>query len=108
MLGAAHIFGRASDTTMRHRGTDIHYLCFFSPNALSRPVKPVLDALQTIGKSNLFAQVTAMQISGHKTDSMFRRYAIIAENDMRAALRMTQNHLATARKDLIATPGIVN
>lgn len=43
------------------------------------------------------AQVTAMQLSGHKTDSMFRRYAIVAESDMRAALRMTQNHLANAR-----------
>jgi integrase len=40
------------------------------------------------------AQVTAMQLSGHKTDSMFRRYAIVAEDDMRAALRMTQSHLA--------------
>lgn len=54
------------------------------------------------------AQVTAMQLSGHKTDSMFRRYAIVAENDMRAALRMTQNHLATVRKDLMATPATVN
>lgn len=44
------------------------------------------------------AQVTAMQLSGHKTDSMFRRYAIVAENDMRAALRITQNHLANPRE----------
>lgn len=49
------------------------------------------------------AQVTAMQLSGHKTDSMFRRYAIVAENDMRAALRITQNHLATVRKNLVST-----
>lgn len=45
------------------------------------------------------AQVTAMQLSGHKTDSMFRRYAIVAENDMRAALRMTQSHLAHLREN---------
>ena len=45
------------------------------------------------------AQVTAMQLSGHKTDSMFRRYAIVAENDMRAALRMTQAHLASIREE---------
>jgi integrase len=49
------------------------------------------------------AQVTAMQLSGHKTDSMFRRYAIVAENDMRAALRMTQNHLETVRKNRVST-----
>jgi integrase len=52
------------------------------------------------------AQVTAMQLSGHKTDSMFRRYAIVAENDMRAALRMTQNHLASAREKVVAMPAI--
>jgi len=54
------------------------------------------------------AQVTAMQLSGHRTDSMFRRYAIVAENDMRAALRMTQSHLARMREKVVAVPTIVN
>ena len=54
------------------------------------------------------AQVTAMQLSGHKTDSMFRRYAIVAENDMRAALRMTQNHLASAKEKVVAMPVAIN
>ena len=54
------------------------------------------------------AQVTAMQLSGHKTDSMFRRYAIVAEQDMRAALRTTQNHMASTRKDLVVAPKAVN
>jgi hypothetical protein len=54
------------------------------------------------------AQVTAMQLSGHKTDSMFRRYAIVAENDMRAALRMTQNHLAHVRESIITKSTTVN
>ena len=54
------------------------------------------------------AQVTAMQLSGHKTDSMFRRYAIVAENDMRAALRMTQSHLANARENVVTKSRTVN
>jgi integrase len=54
------------------------------------------------------AQVTAMQLSGHKTDSMFRRYAIVAENDMRPALRMTQSHLEKTRGNGVAIPTIVN
>jgi integrase len=54
------------------------------------------------------AQVTAMQLSGHKTDSMFRRYAIVAENDMRAALRLTQNHLANSREKVAAMPATLN
>lgn len=48
------------------------------------------------------AQVTAMQVSGHKTDSMFRRYAIVSETDLRMALRATQQYLAAAKEDVVA------
>ena len=48
------------------------------------------------------AQVTAMKVSGHKTDSMFRRYAIVDETDLRTALRATQQYLATAKEKVVA------
>ncbi len=44
-------------------------------------------------------QVTAMKLSGHKTDSMFRRYAVDSESDLRKALRATQRYLATVKKE---------
>lgn len=35
----------------------------------------------------------AKQISGHKTDSIFNRYDIVDEDDMRTGLLKTQRHL---------------
>jgi integrase len=49
-------------------------------------------------------QSIAMKVSGHKTDSMFRRYAIVAESDLRTALRRTQEYLKTAQENVIAMP----
>jgi integrase len=40
-------------------------------------------------------QSVAMDVSGHRTDNMFRRYAIVAAGDVRKALRMTQEYLKT-------------
>jgi integrase len=37
----------------------------------------------------------AMQITGHKTESMYRRYNIVTESDIRAALAKTQDYLNT-------------
>lgn len=51
------------------------------------------------------SQVTAMQLSGHKTDSMFRRYCIVSESDLRTALRATQQYLATAKEKVVAMAG---
>ena len=50
------------------------------------------------------AQSIAMKVSGHKTDSMFRRYAIVAEGDLRTALRRTQEYWKTAQENVIAVP----
>lgn len=43
-------------------------------------------------------QAVAMKITGHKTDAMFRRYAIVNEDQKRDALAKTQEYL-TASKD---------
>lgn len=48
-------------------------------------------------------QAIAMRITGHKTDSMFRRYAIVAPNDVRTALRMTQAHTAGEMRNATAS-----
>jgi hypothetical protein len=45
----------------------------------------------------------AMQITGRKTDSMFRRYAIVAPNDVGTALRMTQEHTTNEMAQATAT-----
>ena len=41
-------------------------------------------------------QAVAMKITGHRTDAMFRRYAIVNEEQKREALAKTQQYLATA------------
>jgi hypothetical protein len=33
-----------------------------------------------------------MKITGHKTNSMFRRYSIVTTNDMRDALQLGRTH----------------
>ena len=40
----------------------------------------------------------AMKITGHRTDSMFRRYAIVSEEQKREALAKTQLYLAAAEE----------
>ncbi len=37
----------------------------------------------------------AMQITGHLTESMYRRYNIVDDGDIRTAIRRTQQYLDT-------------
>jgi hypothetical protein len=45
-----------------------------------------------------------MKISGHKTDSMFRRYAIGDEVALQSALLRTQRYVKTVKESVVAMP----
>jgi hypothetical protein len=49
-------------------------------------------------------QSIAMKISGHKTDSMFRRYAIGDEVALQSALLRTQRYVKTVKESVVAMP----
>lgn len=50
-------------------------------------------------------QAVAMKITGHKTDAMFRRYAIVNEEQKRNALRKTQEYVATSKRRKVVRMG---
>lgn len=51
------------------------------------------------------SEVVAMKITGHKTPSMYRRYRIIDENELRDAQEKMQDHLKAARESKVAVIG---
>jgi integrase len=50
-------------------------------------------AARNLSRAGVGEQI-AMRVTGHKTPSMFRRYRIIDENEIREALEKTQQHLS--------------
>ena len=51
------------------------------------------------------SEVVAMKITGHKTPSMYRRYRIIDENELRDAQEKMQVPLKAARESKVAAIG---
>ena len=49
----------------------------------------------------------AMEITGHKTRSMYRRYRIVDERDLREATERLQAHLQEQPKTTVIVPIIV-
>ena len=51
------------------------------------------------------SEVVAMKITGHKTASMYRRYRIIDEREIREALEKTQDYLSASQESKVAKAG---
>jgi integrase len=68
------------------------------------------SAVRIMMKSGQVDQAVAMKISGHKTDSVFRRYRIVDEGDIERALTATQlaNRTAPAVHGVIDMAAVRN
>jgi integrase len=96
-----------SDMIFHHKGEPIReFRKSWAAACKKAGIKRLFHDLRRSACRNMLAagvsQVTAMQLSGHKTDSMFRRYCIVSEADLRTALRATQQYLATKKENVVA------
>ena len=61
-------------------------------------------AARNMSRAGVSEQV-AMKVTGHKTPSMYRRYRIIDEREIREALEKTQDHLAATEESKVTPIG---
>ena len=61
-------------------------------------------AARNLSRAGVF-EVVAMRITGHKTPSMYRRYRIIDENELREAQEKMQRHLNATQETRVAVIG---
>jgi integrase len=60
------------------------------------------SAVRNMEKSGEVTPAVAMKITGHKTDSVYRRYRIVDESDIERALAKTQESIRQAPADTVA------
>lgn len=63
------------------------------------------SAVRNMEKSGAVTQAVAMRITGHKTDSVYRRYRIVDEADIEKALEATQESIKLAPGRTVADLG---
>ncbi len=63
------------------------------------------SAIRNMEKSGEVTQAVAMKITGHKTDSVYRRYRIVDEADIERALEKTQAFIKHAPASKLADIG---
>jgi integrase len=61
------------------------------------------SAARNLARAGIREQV-AMEITGHKTASMYRRYRIVDERDLKEATESLQAYLATQPKTAVVVP----
>jgi hypothetical protein len=63
------------------------------------------SAVRNMEKSGAVTQAVAMKITGHETDSVYRRYRIVDEADIERALDRTQESIKQAPASNLAEIG---
>jgi integrase len=86
---AAHVFHRGGEVVAEFRKSWAKACKRAGVNRLFHDLRR--SAVKNLIDSGV-NQKTAMEISGHKTDAMFRRYLIVSAKDKSAAMEQVQQH----------------